>query len=271
MKTRNASCSFCRKSFQDVGPLVEGPDSVYICSECVSLCQSIIEQETRRREAAADGGEPQNVLATLDKLVAGQEYVKAVLAEAAYGATERGARLLLVGSSQSAAMYFAKALAYACAAPFFHAEFASVHAKADRTAAFEGVLHGLLAASDFDLEAAQRGIVFVDGTERQDIQDLLHTFWTGSIADPLGDLQLDARRVLFVCAGTFQGLDEAISALGRHPEQPVSAQALIASGASPRWAETLTAIARVRPLDEQTLTRLIGWVDFRRALGGCGR
>jgi ATP-dependent Clp protease ATP-binding subunit ClpX len=71
MKPRNAYCSFCRKSFQDVGPLVEGPGEVYICGECVQLCQSIIDQEKRRRNITPAGPatiDAQSVRATLDSL-----------------------------------------------------------------------------------------------------------------------------------------------------------------------------------------------------------
>ena len=84
MTPRTASCSFCRKPYTDVGPLVEGPGEVTICGECVSLCQAIIDQERRRRDVApAVTG--QSVRGTLDKLLSGHPYLKSVLTEAALG------------------------------------------------------------------------------------------------------------------------------------------------------------------------------------------
>src|SRR4029078_7536248 len=83
VRNRNASCSFCRKSYRDVGPLVEGPHAVYICGECVELCQSIIDQEKRRR-----GGSkslvthiptPRQIKERLDQYVIGQSRAKKVL------------------------------------------------------------------------------------------------------------------------------------------------------------------------------------------------
>jgi len=97
MKPRNAYCSFCRKSHTDVGPLVEGPGEVYICGECVSLCQSIIDQEKRRRDVApAVTG--QSVRRTLDKPVSGQEYLKSLLTEAAFRRSEGNRPVMLIGA-----------------------------------------------------------------------------------------------------------------------------------------------------------------------------
>ena len=96
-RNRNAYCSFCRKSHTDVGPLVEGPGEVYICGECVSLCQDIIDRERRLRDVApAVTG--QSVRGTLDKLVSGQEYVKSILTEAALRRSEGKRPVLLIGA-----------------------------------------------------------------------------------------------------------------------------------------------------------------------------
>src|SRR3981081_158635 len=83
---KNAFCSFCRKSYRDVGPLIEGPGDVYICGECIELCQAIIEKEKRRRNAQVTGPattDSAHVRDSLDRLVAGQEGAKAILVEAA--------------------------------------------------------------------------------------------------------------------------------------------------------------------------------------------
>ena len=69
--------------------------------------------------------------------------------------------------------------------------------------------------------------------------------------------------ILFVCGGSFAGLDEAIARLGRHAEQPVGVEELTAVGVRPDWARCLAGIARVAPLDEGSLVRIVQWVDFR--------
>src|SRR5215475_14427018 len=86
-RNRNTTCSFCRKSYRDVGPLVEGEGEVYICGECVELCQSIIDQEKRRRGRPAGGvapaPTPEAIRGRLDQLVTGQDEAKEALVRTA--------------------------------------------------------------------------------------------------------------------------------------------------------------------------------------------
>ncbi|NDC53475.1 MAG: ATP-dependent Clp protease ATP-binding subunit ClpX, partial [Planctomycetia bacterium] len=98
---KNAFCSFCRKSYRDVGPLVEGPGDVYICGECIELCQSILDQEKRRRgtgkQLFASIPSPREIVAHLDEYVIGQEHAKRVLAVAVHSHYKR----LTLGSEGS--------------------------------------------------------------------------------------------------------------------------------------------------------------------------
>ena len=90
---KNAFCSFCRKSYRDVGPLVEGPGDVYICGECIELCQSILEQETRRRGTTKQLFNkiptPKEIVAQLEQYVIGQNWAKKVLAVAVHNHYKR--------------------------------------------------------------------------------------------------------------------------------------------------------------------------------------
>src|SRR5580704_18361000 len=92
-RNRNAYCSFCRKSYRDVGPLVEGPNDVYICGECVELCQSIIDQEKRRRgttkSLATSIPTPRTIKDKLDQYVIGQHRAKKVLSVAVHNHYKR--------------------------------------------------------------------------------------------------------------------------------------------------------------------------------------
>jgi ATP-dependent Clp protease ATP-binding subunit ClpX len=262
MKPRNAYCSFCRKDYQVVGPLVEGPDNVYICGECVSLCQSIIDQEKRRRSVKASDPTTTDVQpfrATLDKLIPNQERAKAMISEAACRLHEEKVRVLLITPSQSAAKYFAKAVAFALDVPFAAGDAGGLLKPGEKNLFFD-----LLNTADFDAESAQRGVVFVGGMENPEAQDALSTIWRGSVIDLLGGLTMDVRGLLFICGATYVGLDESIGPPGEN-EQPISVKSLEATGARSEWCEALTAIARLPQFDEESLGRIVNWIDFRRA------
>src|SRR4051812_42379991 len=102
MKPRDALCSFCRKSYRDVGPLVEGPGNVYICGECAELCRSIVDLERRRRADSRSPAESSTLRERLDRLVPGQDEAKQALVLAAARRSEARGRVLLTGPQRSA-------------------------------------------------------------------------------------------------------------------------------------------------------------------------
>ena len=264
MKPGNACCSFCCNSYIRVGPFVEGPKDVYICRDCVELCQSILDEERRRRNPRVPPHGAGEVCARLDQFVSGQHEAKRALAQAAGARLEGGGRVLLIGPCCSDQLFLARALAHVLDAPFVAGDTSSVIA-GEQGLMQVTLLADLLEASGFDLDKAQHGIVYVDGAQRPETQAALVQLWQGKLDRPDGP-QVATGRILFVCGGTFAGLDETIVRRGRHPEQPVTVDDLRAIGVLPDWAHCLIAVASVAPLDEASLMRLVRSVDLK----GCG-
>ena len=262
----NAYCSFCRKSYRDVGPLVEGPGEVYICGDCIELCQSILEQERRRR------GQPQGrvfavpppeaIRAKLDPVIR-DEAAKDALIQAArhhYQREDGGppSLVLLIGPTRSSQFLLVRALAHAIGVPF-----AKTHSGAEGA---HLILRELLRASDFDLDVARFGIIYVDGADQRAAQEALLHPEERMQEDPPRRLppQFDFSHIMLIGGGEFAGLDETVSGMGRHPEQLVTGEALLDLGVLPELVGRLSAIVRVPSLGEDSLLRIVSWVDFNR-------
>ncbi len=183
-RNRNAFCSFCRKSYRDVGPLVEGPGDVYICGECIELCQSIIDQEKRRR-----GGSkalfthiptPRSIKERLDQYVTGQDRAKHLLAVAVQNHYKRlslvdqggneveveKSNILLIGPTGSGKTLLARTLAKILDVPFAIGDATTLTEAGYVGEDVENLLLKLLHAADFDIEAAQRGIIYIDEVDK---------------------------------------------------------------------------------------------------------
>jgi ATP-dependent Clp protease ATP-binding subunit ClpX len=242
------ACSFCRKDYTEVGPLVQGADGSYICGECVELCQVIIEQERRRRNPSPQPS-PAPLRPRLDAIVAGQDDAKKVLISAAARHSDSGGRVLLVGASTSTKLLLARALAHVLEVPF-------VAGNADDLTRFErgSTLFDLLASCDFDIAVAQRGVAFLAGAERPEAQEALLQLWREPICrlgrEP-NTLEIDLREMLFVCGAAFAEVDKRLTA-----------EALIELGCQRDWVACLSGMAKVAPLDEATLLRLAAAADF---------